>query len=292
MDWWIFMKNIEYISDVELFVVIPFFYRRNRLRILYDVLRSLSSFPVGALRCVVITNEKEERSLKPLKDIAEFLFREEGVFEIISVPPEVVGSNRFGLTWYHKKLLLTEFYKNANFTHFLYVEDDVEVRVDNLLYFLRYREGLGALGLIPGFIRIEYNNSLDAIFSSDFVTVQNVVKSAQVNIEGQLFVCPNCPYSAMYIFDQELAEEHINSPAFDEAASKTISDWGYAERAVAGLTWVKPPKGFRFRVVLPISSNKFVPRRMCCIFHIPSNYTNSTYPQMRVGRFRIDEILG
>ena len=140
--------------------------------------------------------------------------------------------------------------------------------------------------------RIEYNNLLETI--STLPTSSDISQDCRQNlsINGLDFICPDWPYAAMFMLDRILAAEHVASKAVDAELSREICDWGYAERAAAGMTWVNPPLGFRFRTMLPLCRETQVLAKKCWVFHIPGNYTNTEKDGFPLGRIPIDEIFG
>ena len=280
------------VTDCRVLVCIPFFYRQKRLAVLFQVLKALAAFNVDRLHLVIVTNTDSKSELERIGRLCRVLFDASKSFEIIIPESEFLLGHRFALTWYHKKLLLDPFISRGQFSHFIYMEDDLEVTEINFRYFVKFSPLLQDHGVVPGFLRYEYNNSTDFLFLPDFPSHQLENRFANIDIEGLRFMCPYWPYSAMFMFDQAMAREHAASPMMDPSTSESMSQWGYSERAAAGLTLSDPPKNFRFRCVIPVQPKTNVPSNMCRVFHIPSNYTNSQQPGARLGRVPLDAFFG
>jgi hypothetical protein len=77
-------------------------------------------------------------------------------------------------------------------------------------------------------------------------------------------------YQAMYLFDRQLASEHLAGPA----TSPEFGRWNIRERAAQGQTFVDVPAGFRTRNVVPFEPQSLRIEAECHVHHLPNNYAN------------------
>ena len=71
------------------------------------------------------------------------------------------------LTWGHFDIFRKHFQADTNISHFMYLEDDIEVKPNNIEYWLRGRESLRQAGLIPSFLRYEFASQEREMLSTD-----------------------------------------------------------------------------------------------------------------------------
>jgi hypothetical protein len=285
----VFSKKITDPNDVNLLVAITFYYREDRIQFLLDTLLSYAEFQIKLLRVIILTNTDNEDNLQKLQRLLNILSTERYIFELQSFTEVNQSKNKFLLTWSHKKLISEIFMaKNSTYTHFLYAEDDIQVSFDNFLYYLKYKPQLAKYGLIPSFVRVEFNHAHKFLFLNDQLDKTPLEGQASVTLDNYTFRNMWWPYCAMFILDRGLAEEYIISDAFVMEKSELLnSGWGLPERAAMGLCFVNIPKGFRFRHVVPVDQSKYIPARECWIRHLPNNFTNS--PQRALGKIALDQ---
>ena len=189
------------------------------------------------------------------------------------------------LTWVHKKLMLQKF-TDQSFTHFMCIEDDMEVTSSNIDYWMRARSDLHSYNLYPSFMRVEWNNlhqqwaMADSMMGDSF----SISRSPRVDIRnGYSFINLGRTYQGMFLYDRELMQEHINSISYD--LFKFIPDWqiriqhsewplGVTENAVFALTHMNVPKGCYSRNFIPIYPKYLTIDPACFVHHLPDKYTN------------------
>lgn len=189
------------------------------------------------------------------------------------------------LAWVHK-VLMFEKYQDPSYTHFLNLEDDMEITSKNIEYWLKAREILKSHGLFPSFFRVEWNVALQ-----DWVSVDAVA--------GDKFFLNQCPralvtddycyvnlprtYQAMFLYDRVLMDEYINSgryvvdeafPHWRQAIQYPTSPMGLGEASHAGISGFNVPNGCLSRNFLPVYTkyNMFDPG--CLVHHLDDKYTN------------------
>lgn len=264
-------------QNARIVVYITFHYRQDRLRYLFDVIKSLGEFPIAAMDIVVVTNVSNGEQVEAIRTLGARILSAGKSLDFLIVSNL---EHPFDLTWSHKPRMKTDFLdKEKNYTHFIYMEDDIRFTYSNFIYFLTYDNLLSEFGLIPSFIRYEYNYTLDDICLSDHMGPVVYNGRSEVDIGELRFMNTEYPYMAMFIMNREHAAEYISSMSFDKDLSVNVHPWWIAERAAMGLTWERVPDGFSSRYVIPILHGQ--PLGECYIHHLPNNYTNDYGDQRR-----------
>jgi hypothetical protein len=254
---------------------VTFHYRPDKMTFLNRVLRNLSAFQVARMRVTIITNTDNPATRYRIAELCRNHFPL-GDYEIASFPGLDPGTM---LTWKHKPLLRAAV--QAGHTHFIYLEDDIDLTFENFLYFVRYVDTLNPLGFVPSFLRTEFNNDTGELRSTDATHVTSIGEASLVEVYGQTFASPAVPYCARYVLNKTLADEYVGSRSFDYEQSGEVHDWGIPERAAMGVCWENPVEGYAHRYLLPISPY-LVPLPCCQTPHMPSNYTNADTPFGRI----------
>ena len=262
----------------RVFVAITFHYAKHRLRELFQVIKALSGFMTAGLDVIVATNTSDENEIAsiqrlcgPLLEFASHSSDCQKSLEIHSFPNL---TDPLLLPWAHKPLIVQRFLREPDYTHYIYLEDDIQFSFANLCYFLKYRQSLRRVGLLPSFVRVEYNFSDDELYSSDqtgFIPIDN---RAAVRRDGLLFMNIGNPYNAAFVLDRELAEEYAATRSFRLETSETVHQWGPRERAARGLCFENVPAGFNSRFVVPVSPFDLMVPAYAYLYHTANNYAN------------------
>ena len=193
----------------------------------------------------------------------------------------------YELAWSHRDVLSQLVMGMGDGDMYLYLEDDEAFTAQNLKYFSAMRSLTSPKGLIPSFMRVEFNEAGRYWVSSDLVTRTSDIplpsfKEPRSNI---IFVeLPN-PYCGLYLLDRPLALEFINSPVFFKETS-IFRDWGLRERAASGLLYHNPPDGFSVRGVVAFYADTGLPVGGALVHHLGDVYANDD--SMGYGNFRVD----
>lgn len=251
-------------------VAITFHYTPARLKYLREVLDGLSTFP--KIDVIICTNTDKFKELDKIKKRVSF----KRANMTISVRSFTNLSHPYELTWSHKPIISNEFLPDKKeYTHFIYLEDDIKLDINNFLYFLEYREILRPYGLLPAFLRVEYQKSTGRLVNTDNVYRHSMAKCKQVPIDDDLvFVNMENPYNACFILDKELAAEYVQSRSFDIRKS-AFWWWEVRERAAMGLCFENIPSGYSSRYVIPVSYSIKMTPMFAWVYHLPNNYANS-----------------
>jgi len=261
----------------SLCVAITFHYNKERLMYLKQTTLYLDDL-ANEVKLFIITNENDPRILLEIQNCIEVKN-----FQIVSSGPLI---HRFYLTWKHLEIFRTQYLSNSRISHFMYLEDDIQVKQENIVYWLKARNELKKFGLIPSFLHYEiYGNELNkrSCAVSKPVIFKKIPK-VQIN-NYYWYLNMSQPYQAMYLLDRELAKEHL----FDYPLEDRKSIWGIRETAASGLTFVNAPYGFSSRVVVGFNYEKFEIDAGALIHHLPNNYINRSFNEY--GKIKIKDIV-
>lgn len=275
----------------RILVAITFHFRESRLPYLFQIIRALSEFPVEALDVVIVTNVDDPGAFAKVRDLAEPVLKplpsNPSSQKTISFFSATDLEDPWLLPWAHKPLIVDKFLADdSEYTHFIYVEEDILVSFDNFRYFVHYREKLKPMGLLPSFQRIEYNDEDNHLYLLDQIGLSDFGTRKSVDIDGYSFVNLDWPYTAMFILDRELGEEYVATRSFDLKKSKESNpDWAVAERAAMGLGFESIPEGFSVRYVSPVDPATRTTPRWSWVYHVANNYSKNRmlpYAKVRV----------
>ncbi len=270
-------------------------FRPHRLVHFLDMVRTLRDFPVAKMTVIIHTNTHEPSDLATLERLLDGHRNDTRRFEIVSCPdlPEP-----YDLCWQHRSVVSDIFLNSCeHFSHFIYLEDDTRFSYINFCYFLYFREFLRPRGLLPAFVRVEYNRSRRMYYSTDLIAVMDfdatlsAIRRAKVEAGPYTFVPVDNAYMGMYVLDQELAQEFVASRSFDQQKSKDVVSWGTSERAAAGLCLENVPAGYLTRYVIAIEPSDLRPAYCTWIYHLPNNFTDWENEANPFGRVPLDSIF-
>jgi hypothetical protein len=261
----------------KLLIAVTFHYNPSRLIYLERIAKWFSSL-AKEVQVVVVTNAES----MPLYESIQNIFK----VNIKIVTPKYLG-HPYLLTWSHLDVFREMYKIDDNISHFMYLEDDIEIKLNNIEYWLRVREDLRYSGFIPSFMRYEIpdfqsiKKSTDVTKQVNFADIPKLIKNegkyCYVNI-------PQC-YQGMYLLDRELAHEHF----FGESSSPDFGVWGIREKAAQGLTFAKVKPGFFSRNLLGFNTFEKVVDEDALIHHTPNNYAND--PGSIFGKLSVDQLI-
>jgi hypothetical protein len=268
--------------EVHLLVCISFHYVESRLVYLREVLAQQPAL-AGQVDVRVFTNATNQGQLESIRAC----FPADADNSVFRIVPVCALPHPFFLTWAHKQVLTNDFLNDPAYTHFMYIEDDLLVRPENITYWLAAREALRPYGLIPSFFRVEKDDRDGVWRSTDQVRKVKLHKTPRVRLknEKRWYINLKNPYQGMYLFDRELASEHVAGPAMHP----DYHAWGIREQANQGQSFVQVPKGFKSRNVVPVDADRLAPEPCCRVHHLPNNYAND--PTTRYGKIPVAGVV-
>lgn len=156
-------------------------------------------------------------------------------------------------------------------SHFLYIEDDINLTEDNIKYWLNGRKKLKKYGLIPSFLRYEINAKNNEKYSVDVLKKLWFHNLPKIKISKKYyFLNLPQPYQGLYLLDRILLKEHLNGLSSHPDNVKHL--WNIRERAAQGVTFSNVPSKFNSRNLVGYDSlNKKIDSD-CLVYHLPNNY--------------------
>jgi hypothetical protein len=282
------IETINEARTSDTLVTITFHFNAFRFKYLEKVLLSLSTFPRADI--ILITNTIKNHELKNLEKLYRKVLPEGVGGGDISIRSYPNLEHPFDLTWCHKEIITNEFLSDkTNYSHFIYLEDDISFNYMNFSYFLEYRKLLRDKGLLPSFLRVEYRKKTGGFVNTDNQVRIDIRKQPYIQSNDLIFVNPPNPYTACFVLDKELAAEYIESPSFGKKTSSNVVGWEVRERAAMGLTFEAVPPLFQSRYVVPVSISNGRCPKSAWIFHLPNNYANDQ--KTPLGKIPMDSLF-
>lgn len=247
-----------------LLICVTFYFNRNRLSLLKEISKHFSSLG-KSVRVFIITNTSINEELDEIHSIINKIY----VDHCDVVTPNCLG-HPYLLTWCHKSIF-KKYYSDPCISHFLYIEDDIKITKNNILYWLWSRNILIPSGLVPSFVRYEYKVQSKIKYATDFLDYVNYYYMAKVDYnKTYTFMNLTNAYQACYLMDRELMREHLFGESFDPDFGR----WDIRARAAAGLTFSNIPKGFASRNVVGVILPGMQIDEDALIHHTADNYVN------------------
>ena len=279
-------------SNFDLYVYITHFYdtksteadNADKQRYLAELIFGLARLDVNKLQIKVFTNLNDtERLLQLFDPMASRL--SESSWQVIKISKTdlfISGEfNPWALTWSHKKWLKEDIEAAHTKSVFLYLENDALFLQDNLDYFLKYRNVLSSIGLIPGYIRAEYSKvhyawaNPDLLPSLGFTDFKHEFSQDSVLHFRQYAN----PFSASIILDNDLGVEYIKSESFDmyKAGGKHRIIWDSGSTAALGLVAERVPPMFTSRTAVVLNDNYKLPLLGSILRHQGDRYAQDPW---------------
>ena len=266
--------NSEEISKLlpkKLAVCVTFFYREEKINILKKVCKQFVNL-ADDIDVTIVTNENNVTKITVLKKNIEEVLKN---FNIYSV--QDLQHPKF-LPWSHLTIMRKKIADNS-FTHFMYLEDDIRVTKENIVYWLNARKALKIYNLIPSFVRTEINFKDQEVYVVDSTKKNNFKKMPKVfsKIKDIAFTNLLFPHQPIYFYDKELMNEYFNEPPSDpDFAIPAAKDHyqGIVERLDLMLTYHNIPQGFFHRAVVPVDLKNKIIKSYCLVEHLSNKYAN------------------
>ena len=267
----------------RLLCCIPFKYQPARLRYLLAAVRSLGELAVGAFDLRILTDAEGAGE----HDLVARLCRPMLPRGSLTVHAFAGLADPRHLPWCHKRFVSEVFLApDSPYDLFLYLEDDLLFGMNNLVYWLAARRALAPFGLIPSFVRYEYNDRDQHLYATDICFPAAIETKQPLTFGDWMFIQPDFPYDATYLLDRALALRHRDAPAFDLEQSREVVDLGDLERAACGPRYDGRPAGCGTWSTIALDARTLIPVQDCCIHHLPDNYVHGPGPhaQLRLDR--------
>ena len=272
----------------SIIVSIAAHYVPRRVPFLADVLLAISEWQGRDVTVILDTNDLALRDDPGLQEALVALERS-GVTLELDLAHGM--AHPWHLTWWHKpRLREWSEQEGSENDLFVYIEDDIVVRQDNLDYFTRFLPAAKAKNCLPGLMR--YEKRVDGtLMSADYRGYQLVQDCQRIELDGQPFVAPRFPYWAGFIMDRDLAREYFRSDWSDivKADTKWQSHKNSCRvQSAWALTFENVPEGFWSRYVVPVDKD-LRPLESCLVWHCADNYNVSQLHSF--GTIRMDGVF-
>ena len=272
----------------KLLIGVTFHFDLQRLEYLKKVTCQFENLSIHA-KAFVVTNTKDKYEKNIIKDNIGN--------NIDIIVPNVIGHPYF-LTWAHLDIFRQFFNRDRDITHFLYLEDDIEIKPNNIKYWLNSRDELRLTGFYPSFVRYEYHKNQTEKMITDTSKVDlsfnqklylNDLPSIKFKDKNYCYIGLPNPYQGMYLLDRELAKEHLfgvtSHPEFK-------IPWGIREKAAQGLTFSDFPQkasNFKSRNLVKFYLDEAKIDTDSLIHHLPNNHANN--PESLGGKVPVDNLI-
>jgi hypothetical protein len=282
-------QHLTSAAGARLLIAIPFHFVQDRLGYLSKVVQSLAAFPLPRRDLVLFTNTTDIAEQESIRDV----FRKAGLVEgrDARLAVEADLPHPYDLTWAHKRLISGAFLApDSPYSHFVYLEDDLQLTFENFVYFLVARDMLRRFDLAPAFLRTEWSAQRECCVNTDNTAPILLAERSFISAGDYGFVGVDNPYWGGFILDQELAREYVNSRSFDLKRSRR-APWGVRERAAMGLTFENPPAPFVYRVVVPVSIASRIAPQCAWLAHLPNNYADNPSAPCGYGKIAMTDLF-
>lgn len=246
----------------RLAIAVTFHFREPRLVYLRAIAKHFHSLADEVLTFIV-TNRQDDEAKEHIR-----LALDGTDLEYRIIVPHLIGHPVL-LTWTHRDVFRYLMENDNEVTHFLYVEDDICVRSENIIYWMSGRELLRSSGQYPSFVRYEQREidgerySSDAMGSADPRSLPTILFK-----NNYAFVNLPWPYQGMYLLDREQMAEHLYGPS----SHPNFGSWNIQEKAAQGLTFAAVPQGFTSRNLVGYRVDFGQIDENCLVHHLPNNY--------------------
>ncbi|MCF8196637.1 MAG: hypothetical protein K9J38_11625 [Polynucleobacter sp.] len=262
----------------RLLASITFHYDEARLEYLQKVCLQIPSLGFD-YKVLIVTNAKDDSAHQKIRDQLGHCSN----FEIVSYP---VMGHPFFLTWGHLPMFKRYHESDPSYSHFMYLEDDIQVTARNVNYWLRGRHELANYRLYPSFVRYEINYTNDNWVATDITKPLKLKTLPKISVTPEyIFINSPQPYQGMYIMDRPMMYEYFNSVA----CSPDFGDWGIREKATQGLTFLNVPKSFLSRNLIGYNLSQKAIDPDALIEHLPGNYANN--PESQFGKLHLENLI-
>jgi len=242
-------------EDCVLLAVVAHWHSSQPPEPLLQCLDGLLSFPVRRLEIVVTTNDEAatfallQGRFAGAADLALVRGAWSGpaaarvTVRVEQWQPRWPRRHGFHLTWHHQDVFRRAL-RAGDFTHLLYLEDDMRLTATNLAYWLAARQALGGRGSLPGFVRFERVGERRVLVDQTR-SGQHAPAGPPVQLDGVGEVAVRTslrPYQACFLVDRAQAVELLRSSAFRSPLRSNVARWDLRERAAAGPTFGATPR--------------------------------------------------
>lgn len=289
----LFFKN-KNLWPKKIAACIIFSFNSKRLIFLSRICKSIEKINSNTDITIVVN---KEAYLK--KNLIKSIIKKKTKIKINFFYPKNLLDPRL-LTYSHFEVFKKKI-NHKKYSHFLYLEDDIQINQKNIKYWMIARNLLKNKKLIPVFLRTEINfkdkkeylvdSTKKNLFFFQSKIIENSKKIAFVNLFN--FFTP------AYFYDRELMLEHLKGPSssidFGHGSfnsnyiNPNMIELGVMERAATLLAHKDVPSGFFHRNVVPVDIKSKLIKNYCLIKHLSNRFTNEK--KGNFGRIQVNKIF-
>lgn len=265
----------------KLAVAVAFFYKKAKIDYLSQTLTHLYKFAKN-VQVYIFTNTSDQEEQATIQKC----FHKHHNIKYTILVPKLLGHPYF-LTWSHKDVFRQLVRTDFSITHYLYLEDDILLKEENIEYYLEGESSLSSKNFFPSFVRYEVTSG--KMFAIDIMKVQifRVMPSVKCS-DNYYYVNFSYPYQGVYLLNAKLMLEYFDSRA-DNPDYKTV--WCIREQNTATIMFHNVQKGFTSRNLVGcfVYHDKIQLDSRCLIHHLPNNYVNDEQNLSKL--YSIDDII-
>lgn len=191
-------------------------------------------------------------------------------------------------------------FNQKEYSHFLYLEDDILIKELNIKYWVIARASLKKYNLIPSFVRTEINEKDKERYVVDTIKKNSFLLQSKILNKNKSFAFLNLVnfYCGSYFYDRELMSEHLNGPScsldFGHGSYNQkyiipdMQELGLLERASAVLAFKDVPKGFLHRNMVPVNVITKQLEEYCLIEHLSNKFANT---KSDFGKIKVKDVF-
>jgi len=274
------IKAKNYCFPRKMAICVIFHFNKERLCFLDLISRNFNSLAESVSVCIV-TNTSKDSEIEQI----------DSVLSSNGVDYFIYSEDRLGhpylLPWSHF-VVFRRLFEDKTITHFMYLEDDILINKNNIMYWVYSRELLRPFNLIPSFLRVEKKDTDGKWYCTDVTKKINIIITPKVIIDNDYcFLNMSNPYQGMYLLDRELMYEHLNG----ESSSPDYGIWLIREKSSQGVTFLNVPKGYNSRNLVGYNKRENKIDKNALIHHTPNNYANNRNINNRFATLSVENLI-
>jgi hypothetical protein len=255
-----------------LLICISFHFQENRFFYLKKIIENFLQYKVK-IKIIIETNSFETVNLIKENFKNEF---EKTLF--LKIHENLIHPHY--LTWMHRKIMNENL---ENFSHFMYIEDDIFLPFENYQDYLIKLDYLWP-NYIPSFVRLEQKD--ETYYNADAISVTKIKNKDILSINNKKFILLNNPYHGFWIMTQEILKKYKlpNFTIDQKWIRESAASYGLSPGNHPSACWKSPDiqkKGLVEIVDYKISSK-------CYSYHLPNNYINNN---SKFGKIKLENII-
>ena len=248
----------------NLAIAVSFFYVEEKLEFLHTALSNIHKF-ADDVSVYIFTNRKDRIAEENIKKC----WHNYNNVHYTILYPKLLGHPYF-LTWSHQEVFKKLVETNNSITHFLYLEDDVYLDINNIEYYIEAEKNLRGSKFIPAFLRYELLGEEKIAIDVMVKQIFRVMAYHKLS-DNYYYVNLSYPYQGMYLLSKRYMHEYFSGKAYNPDFNPV---WPIREMSTATISFYNVPKGFTSRNLLGcvMKNDKIHVDERALIHHLPNKY--------------------